>query len=155
MYENKSEMKSAHIVQGFQDMDKIEEPIPDERRRLLDGFFGAMYTVAGGGYLYLNDMRYDFSRWSLTLVDDFGLDSEYMYHADRLWQDYIHPDDLKAYRAAIGAVLNGTSDLRSIHYRARRKDGTYVLLTTKGFVLCDKNGRPEYFGGIIIRDTEE
>ncbi len=155
MYENKNELKAAGIVRGFRDMDKIEEPIPDERRRLLDGFFGAMYTVSGGGYLYLNDMRYDFSRWSLTLVDDFALDSEYLYHADRMWQDYIHPDDIKAYRAAVDAVLNGTSDLRPIHYRARRKDGTYVLLTTKGFVLCDSSGRPEYFGGIIIRDTEE
>ena len=155
MYENKNELKNANIIKGFRNMDKIEEQIPDERKRLLDAFFGAMYTVAGGGYLYLNDMRYDFSRWALQLIDDFGLESEYMYHADKIWQEYIHPDDLKAYRSAVDAVLDGSAELRPMHYRARLKDGTYVLLTTKGFVLCDSNGDPEYFGGIIIRDTEE
>lgn len=155
MYENKNKLKTAHIIKGFRNMEKIEEQIPDERKRLLDAFFGAMYTVAGGGYLYLNDMRYDFSRWALQLTDDFGLESEYMYHADKIWQEYIHPDDIKAYRSAVDAVLDGSAELRPVHYRARLKDGTYVLLTTKGFVLCDSNGVPEYFGGIIMRDTEE
>ena len=55
--------------------------------------------------------------------------------------------------AVINTVLQGFP--LNIMYFVDRKDGTYVLLTTKGFVLCDKNGRPEYFGGIIIRDTEE
>ena len=32
-----------------------------------------------------------------------------------------------------------------------KPDGTYVALTTRGFVLCDKNGKPEYFGGILIK----
>ena len=50
--------------------------------------FGAMVTVSGGGYVFLNDMRYDFSRWALSLVDDFGLESEYMYHADKIWEKY-------------------------------------------------------------------
>lgn len=150
MYENKNELKSRNIVQGFRDMDKLSIPIPDERKRLLDSMFGALYTVSNGGYVYLNDMRYDFSRWSLPLIDDFGLQSEYMYHADSIWKEYIHPDDLDVYQDAVDAVLHGNAELRSIYYRARKTDGSYVLLTTRGFVLSDSDGNPEYFGGIII-----
>ncbi len=150
MYENKSEMKNGKLLEGFRKMDAIEEPIPDERKRLLDGLFGALYTVAGEGYVYLNDMRYDFSRWSLPLICDFDMKSQYMYHAGKIWQEYIHPDDLKAYTEAIEAVFNGSAEIRPIYYRARRRDGSYMLLTTRGFVLSDEKGDPEYFGGIII-----
>ena len=95
-------------------------------------------------------MRYDYSRWSLSLVDDFGLSSEYMYHADRVWKEYIHPDDLQVYEDAVTAALCGEAELKQIFYRSKRRDGTYALLTTRAFVLSDSNGAPEYFGGIII-----
>ena len=150
MYIVKKEMKSVHLIDGFANMDRIEKLIPDERRRLLDGMFGALYTVAGEGYVYLNDMRYDFSRWSISLVDDFNLESEYMYHADRIWQNYIHPEDLQVYRKAVDTAICGNAQVTPIYYRARKADGKYVMLTTRAFILSDSDGNPEYFGGIII-----
>ena len=150
MYIVKKEMKSVHLIDGFANMDRIEKLIPDERRRLLDGMFGALYTVAGEGYVYLNDMRYDFSRWSISLVDDFNLESEYMYHADRIWQNYVHPEDLQVYRKAVDTAICGNAQVTPIYYRARRADGTYVMLTTRAFILSDSEGNPDYFGGIII-----
>jgi len=151
MYENKKELKSMNAREGFVNLEKIETPISDERKRLLDGLFGAMYTIAGEGYVYLNDMKYDFSRWSLSLIDDFGLESAYMYHADKIWQEYIHPDDMSAYKEAVDAVLSGTAEVRPVLYRARKRDGTYVPLATRGFILSDKDGSPDYFGGIIFK----
>lgn len=150
MYENKKDLKTGYAVEGFKNMVKIDEPISDERKRLLDGMFGALLTVAGGGYVYLNDMKYDYSRWSLSLIDDFGLKSEYMYHADSIWLDYVHPDDIKVYKEAVEAVLRGNAEVLPICYRARKANGKYILLATRGFVLSDKEGNPDYFGGIII-----
>ncbi len=150
MYAAKNELKSVHLIDGFARMEKIEATIPDDRRRMLDGMFGALYTIAGEGYVYLNDMRYDFSRWSLPLVDDFDLQSEYMYHADRIWQNFIHPEDLQVYRNAVDAAICGNAQITPIYYRARMADGTYVMLTTRAFILSDSNGNPDYFGGIII-----
>ncbi len=150
MYENKKEVKSKDIVESFRKMEELDKEIPSERKRLLDGFFGAMATIAGGSYLYLNDMRYDYSRWSLPLINDFDLESEYMYHADQIWEKYVHPDDIKAYKDAVDAVLCGNAEVKSIYYRVRKPDGSYMAVTTRGFVLCDKDGNPEYFGGIII-----
>lgn len=150
MYENKNEIKSKVIVESFRKMDSINQKIPQERKRLLDGFFGAMVTIAGAAYVYLCDMRYDFSRWSLSLVNDFGLDSEYLHHADKVWEEYIHPEDLETYKDAVDAVLCGNAELRRIYYRVRKPDGSYVAVTTRGFVLFDTDGKPEYFGGIII-----
>ncbi len=150
MYENKKEVKSKGIVESYRKMEDLEKEISPERKRLLDGLFEAMSTIAGGGYIYLNDMRYDFSRWSLSLINDFDMESEYMYHADQIWENYIHPEDIEIYKDAVDAVLCGNAEIKSIYYRARKPDGSYVALTTRGFVLCDSEGKPEFFGGIII-----
>jgi diguanylate cyclase (GGDEF)-like protein len=150
MYQNKKELKSSQTRAGFMNMKKLDNPIPPERKRKLDAMFGALYTVAGEGYVYLNDMRYDFSRWSLPLVHDFNVSSEYMYHADSFLQECVHPDDVAIYRKAVDATLCGNAQVQPIRYRARLADGTYVLCYTRGFILSDSNGDPEYFGGVII-----
>ena len=72
-----------------------------------------------------------------------------MYHADRIWQGYIHPEDRNVIKDSLDHLFKEDGKLDPIKYRARRKDGTYVLLTTRSFVLTDNNGDPEYFGGII------
>lgn len=150
MYENKNELKSINLIATFRKMDSLEKKIPPERKRMLDSLFGALITVVGDGYIYINDMNYDFSRWSLSLVDDFGLNAEYMYHADKIWEEYIHPEDIIVYKEAVNAVLCGNAEVKQIFYRARKPDGKYVTLTTRGFVLTDAEGNPDYFGGIII-----
>ena len=128
----------------------MDIPIPDDRKRALDSLFGALFTMAGGGYVYLNDLRYDYSRWALALVDDFGLSSEYMYHAGRIWEAYVHPEDIGHYKGVIDAVIAGESDMDFLRYRARTPDGAYITIQPRAFVMNDKDGNPEYFGGILV-----
>ena len=150
MYKNKKLMKSRKAADASKKAGESEKPIPPERKAKLDSLFGALYTVSGGGYVYLNDLRYDYSRWSVKLVDDFGIKSEYMYHADKVWLNYIHPEDQKKYLEVMDSALRENHELHPLFYRARKSDGTYVALTYRGFILNDDAGNPEYFGGIIV-----
>ena len=150
MYMDKDRLKSDTLSGNIKRPEGNEPVIPNERKRELDKLFGALYTVAGEGYVFLSDLKYSFSRWSLSLINDFGLESEYMYHVENAWEKCIHPDDIDRYLEVVEAVLHGNSVLYSISYRARKTDGTYVILKPRGFVLNDSNGEPEYFGGIII-----
>ncbi|MBQ6229978.1 MAG: diguanylate cyclase [Eubacterium sp.] len=150
MYDNKKKLKSGNYSGVILRPEIDNVTIPDGRKRTLDKLFAAMYTMAGDGYVFLTDLRYSFSRWSLSLVNDFGLQSEYMYHVEDIWARFIHPDDLDRYREVVDAVLQNNSVLYSISYRAQKADGTYVILKPRGFVLNDNDGVPEYFGGIII-----
>ena len=149
MYDNKKSLKSADLTNDVREA-ATEKTITPARKMLLDRLFGALYTISGGGYVYLNDLRFDYSRWSLPMVNDFGVESEYLYHADTVWHDYIHPDDLKAYAEAIEYLKSENAQVRPMYYRARKADGTYVLLYTRGFILNDEHGNPDYFGGIIL-----
>jgi len=151
MYKNKEELKNSVQYQNFSNLESIKGEISPERKRNLDKLFDALYTVSGGGYIYLNDMIYDLSRWSLPLVDDFNMPSEYMYHAEKQWQKHIHPDDMQAYKEVVKSIFSSPSpELKPLTYRALRADGTYAVLSTRSFVLTSSTGSPEYFGGIII-----
>ena len=57
MYENKSELKSKKYLESFRKTERLNTPITDERRRRLNGLFGALYTMSGDGYVFLNDMK--------------------------------------------------------------------------------------------------
>lgn len=150
MYGNKEELKNEAAEENPDNVVTVGLEIPKERKRRLDCFFDALYTTAGEGYVFLTDLRYNYSRWSLTLVNDFGLPSEYMYDVEKIWEKNIHPEDLTRYQEAVKAVLTRNSVLYSISYRARKADGSYIFLKPRGFVICDSDGRPKYFGGIII-----
>ena len=105
--------------------------------------------VSEGTYVYLCDMRYDFSRWSKNAVDKYGLPSEYMYGAGDIWENYIHPDDREAYRKGIEDIFAGNASGHDMQYRARRPDGVYDVCTCKGIVIRDNTGVPDYFVGTI------
>ena len=150
MYANKKSLKGDGPQFNLRNAHEQELPIPDDRKRILNSLFGAFFTMAGEGYVFLNDLRYDYSRWSLELVDDFGLPSEYMYHAGKIWEKYVHPDDIDHYKGVIDSVISGGSDMDFLRYRARKPDGTYITIQPRAFVMNDKDGHPEYFGGILI-----
>ena len=150
MYANKKELKSGNLMGEIKRRESSNVMMPDDQMRKLDGLYGALHTVAGDGYVFLTNLKYNFSRWSLSAVTDFGLPTEYMYNFEEIWINNIHPDDKEKYEEAVSSVLEGTPVLYSISYRARKADGTYVILKPRGFILNDINGVPEYFGGIMI-----
>ena len=150
MYANKAELKSSNIMGEVRKREEANEMVSDERRRKLDRLYGALHTVAGGGYIFLTDLKYNFSRWSLSAINDFGLPTDYMYNVEDIWRYYVHPEDVDKYEEAAKSVLEGTPVLYSITYRARKADGTYITLKPRGFILNDSKGIPEYFGGIML-----
>ena len=123
--------------------------ITEERRKLLDTLYKTYDVVSEGTYVYLCDMKYDFSRWSKNAVDAYGLPSEYMYGAGDIWENCIHPDDREAYHKGIDEIFSGIASGHDMQYRARRADGGYDVCTCKGIVIRDLTGEPDYFVGTI------
>ena len=121
----------------------------DIRRYYLDRLYEAMAMVAEGCYVYVCDIKDDYSRWSERAVDYFGLPSRYMDNAGAIWADHIHDDYKEMYNKQIEEIFAGEGNGHDMQYRARRADGTYVVCTCKGTVLRDINGEPDFFVGSI------
>ncbi len=123
--------------------------ITSRRKKHLDSLFEAFEIIAEGTYVYLCDMKSDYSRWSKSAVDTFGLPDEYMYAAGDIWEEHIHPDDRESYHKSIDAIFEGNDSGHDMQYRALRRDGNYDICTCRGIVIRDANGNPAYFGGAI------
>lgn len=128
--------------------------ITEEAAKQLDSLFEALSVVAEDTYVFLCDMRYDYSRWSKELVEAFNLPSEYMYGAGDIWEEYVHPEDRPTYHKGVEAVFTGAMAGHDMLYRVRRPDGEYDICTCRGLVLPDQDGNPVYFGGAIRNHSQ-
>ncbi|WP_027421835.1 EAL domain-containing protein [Lachnobacterium bovis] len=116
---------------------------------MLSKLFEVFSITAEGSYVYLCNIKNDFSRWSKEAVDFFDLPNEYMYNAGAIWEEHIHPDDREQYRKDIDAIFSGSSNSHNMRYRAKARDGSYVLCSCRGLVFDDDDGIPTYFAGTI------
>ena len=151
MYEDKTRLKELKLLQeshAFKERTEVRI-ISDERRHVLDALFRSFEVVSEGNYVYLCDMKYDYSRWSKAAVDAYGLPSEYMYGAGDIWENQIHPDDREAYHKGIDDIFTGNAAGHDMQYRARRVTGEYDVCTCRGTVIRDSSGEPDYFAGTI------
>ena len=133
----------------------MNDQITEEAKSRLDKLFESYAIIAEDTYVYLCDMRYDYSRWSKALVDTFDLPSEYMYNAGGIWEEHIHPEDRKAYRDGLDAIFSGGQEGHDMQYRAKRPDGEYDICTCRGIVITDDDGNPRYFGGAIRNHNQQ
>lgn len=118
-------------------------------KKKLDSLFGAFAIFASGAYTYVTDMKRNYSRWSKEAVDYFGLPSEYMEDAGKVWMENVHPDDRAAYEASIKELFENGGSEHNLQYRARTKNGNYIVVTCRGVIIRDEYGNPDYFGGTI------
>ena len=121
----------------------------DIRKNMIDRLYEAMTMIAEGCYVYVCDIKYDYSRWSERAVDYFGLPGKYMVNAGKIWAGHIHEDNKEVYNKQIESIFAGSGSGHDMQYRARRADGEYVVCTCKGTVLRDIDGNPDFFVGSI------
>ncbi len=151
MYKNKTHLKEQKLLRESHSLKEKANirVISEERRNKLDALFRSFEIVSEGTYVYLCDMKYDYSRWSKNAVDTYGLPSEYMYGAGDIWENRIHPEDREAYHKGINDIFSGNAAGHDMQYRAQRVTGEYDVCTCRGSVIRDPAGEPDYFAGTI------
>ena len=151
MYENKAHLRELKLLQESHSLKEKANisVISEERRTMLDALFRSFEIVSEGTYVYLCDMKYDYSRWSKNAVDTYGLPSEYMYGAGDIWENRIHPEDRESYHRGIDEIFAGNASGHDMQYRAQRVNGKYDVCTCRGVVIRNPAGEPDYFAGTI------
>lgn len=71
-----------------------------------------------------------------------------------LWEKIVHPDDLYKVNQAFDGVVKGDSNTYEIEFRMRHKDGHYVPVLSRGFILRDADGKPLRVSGTNSDLTE-
>lgn len=116
----------------------------------INRIFDTFAVTSRSRYVYVYDMEKNISRWSSNAVDYFGLTGEYIYNASSVWATRIHPDDRDNYNEYISLVYAGKKASPNIEYRAKNKNGEYVVCSCRGVVIKDYSGNPVFFACSII-----
>lgn len=143
MYKNKADMKQANAFLT-KDGQKLN------MSGLTDRIFDVFAATSAREHLTLVNLSTNVARWSKSAVDYFGLPGEFIFDSPTVWMDYIHADDRAGYWADISAVFKGEKETHDIAYRARNKQGEYVICTCRGRIVKGKNGEPDLFASTLI-----
>jgi PAS domain S-box-containing protein len=92
--------------------------------------------------------------WSEGVEEVFGYTPSEMGSDPMVWEGRIHPEDRQQVRGAARRAEMGDGDISELEYRFRRKDGTYVLVSDRAWILRNEDGGAiRKVGG--IRDITE
>ena len=149
MYENKWKMKNERIILKSRSCLEYNS-LGIDTSGLDTRVFEAFASTSNRNYIYICNMKTNVSRWSKKAVDYFGLPGEYMLDAGTIWEEYVHPEDREAYRNDIELVFSGQKERHEIEYRARNKEGKYVVCTCQGTILKGEHGDSDLFVGTMI-----
>ena len=157
MYEDKMRLKERKLLKESHALKEKADlrTITEERRNTLDTMYNAFEALAEGGYVILCDMMYDFSRWSKDAVDTYGLPSEYMYGAEDIWENQIHPEDRIVYHKGFDELLSGNTEGHDMQFRAKRISGGFDLCLCRVIIIRDSSGEPDYYVGRIRISRKE
>ena len=73
---------------------------------------------------------------------------------DSTWREYVHPEDMPRVQAFMDQLLASQEHGYRIEFRLRHRDGHYVPVLSRGFVLRDETGRAVRLSGTNTDLTE-
>ncbi len=92
--------------------------------------------------------------FSPRLVEMLDYKEEEIIPSFETFLGFLHPDELPHIDKTIKSYLAGEIPVYSLEVRARKKDGTYKWINTRGAALRDANGNPTRMTGVHI-DIDE
>ncbi len=92
--------------------------------------------------------------WNDAYYVQFGYSREETKPGPESWTDHIHPEDLHAAHETIRGVIDGGGTTWQSEYRFRRRDGDYVTVMDRGFVVRDPFGEAVRMLGAMVDITE-
>lgn len=116
----------------------------------INRIFDTFAVTSRSRYVYVYDLTKNISRWSANAVDYFGLTGEYVYNAASVWENRIHPDDRDKFTEYVSQVYAGKKVEPTFEYRAKNKNGEYVVCSCRGVVIKDYAGRPVFYACSMI-----
>lgn len=98
-------------------------------------------------YIYVGNMKTGTFRYPAAMVEEFGLPGEIVENAAAVWGKLIHPHDEKMFLESNQEIADGRVNSHNIEYRAKNKNGEWVWLRCRGYMVKDEQGQPDLFAG--------
>lgn len=88
------------------------------------------------------DLRTGQIFWGDSFARNFGHDFEENISSIEMWESLVHPDELSRVNAKLNAaILNITQVIWDDEYQLQKKDGPYVSVEDRGYILRNEEGK--------------
>lgn len=101
------------------------------------------------------DVLTDKMFWSKGIQKFFGYSPEDLSNDSFAWEKYIHPDDLIDVKESIQLALKSENDYWEKDYRYLKATGEYSFVLDRGFIVRNRDGKPQRMVGSITDITFE
>lgn len=102
-------------------------------------------------YIYVSNMKTEVFCYSPLLVKTFGFPSEIMYRPLPYWKKIVHPDDWERFYQSNMEIGDEKTNYHSVEFRALQVNGEYQWLRCRGYLMRDKDNRPDFFAGFMSK----
>jgi PAS domain S-box-containing protein len=111
----------------------------------------------------INDVVWDWNVatgefvWNDALKTVFGYDPQHsvgIKESQTWWIEHIHPDDRQRVRRSFQSAIEAGAEVWSEEYRFRKADGSYAVVTDRGYIRRDASSRPLRMVGSMLDTTE-
>ncbi|MDP2371982.1 EAL domain-containing protein [Rhodoferax sp.] len=104
--------------------------------------------------------------WDWNVVDDMiersrrwyemlGYDPQVFPHFRSSWAHIVHPDDVARINAEMDQLLAGQSVRYEMNLRLRHKQGHYLSMLSRGYILRDQSGKAMRVAGTTTNLTDQ
>ena len=133
-----------------------EDPIDRESvGKLFPQIFNVFSHTADGRYVFIVNVKNNYSYWSDEIVEYFDLPGNIGFKPIDIWLEKIAPCDRKMFIDNMTEVLAGKINEHNLTYRIRNKYNEYVTCSCRGKVVYDEQGEMIYFAGTLINHQND
>ena len=133
-----------------------EDPIDrEEVGKYFPEIFDVFSHTADGKYVFIMNIKNNYSYWSDETVEYFGLPGNGIFDPVKVWGNKIDPFDRKIFINNIKEVLTGKIEEHNLTYRIKNRYDEYVTCSCRGRVIYNDSGEMLYFAGTLINHQKD
>lgn len=142
--------RAVNILRVILENKQSEEKIKISNERYL------LATMATNDAIWDTDLNTKSIYWGEGFHTLFGYKAGYYHDADQIWEHNIHPQDRDRVLKSMEAFISSHSQqVWQKEYRFRKADGKYVLVSDRGFLIYNQQGKVSRLVGSMQDVTEK
>ncbi|MFQ8705779.1 MAG: EAL domain-containing protein [Thomasclavelia sp.] len=102
-------------------------------------------------FIYVCNMKTGLFRYSPAQVEVFNLPGEIIGNPLPIWKKIVHPQDWERFYKSNMEIGENKMDYHSVEFRAKNRDGEYLWLKCRGYLIRDEFDNPNLFAGIMTQ----
>lgn len=100
-------------------------------------------------YIFVGNIKTGVFRVSKKMEEELGLTSTVIHNGITVLAEKVHPQDRKMFLESSQEIKDGRAENYCIEYRAKNYMGDWVLLRSRGRLICDMKGKPTLLAGFV------